>query len=46
MRFEEGELGTRRQTEKDRFWSSQTRGELVPYGGGGARDGGQMNKTA
>ena len=27
------ELNTRRQTRKIDFWSSQTRGELAPYGG-------------
>ena len=27
------ELGTRRQTRRIDFWSTQTRGELTPYGG-------------
>ena len=34
----------RGQTRRIDFWSSQARGELAPYGGG-ARVGGQMNKT-
>ena len=38
------ESGTRRQTRRIDFWNSQAGGELAPYGGG-ARDGGQMNKT-
>ena len=33
------ESGTRRQTRRIDFWSSQARGELVPYGGGALETG-------
>ena len=32
------ELGTRCQTRRIDFWSSETRGELAPYGGGSRRE--------